>query len=501
PYASYLCVSAAIFFNPASIDMLMLANTGTNYSFSKYYKTPHISKRPKNKRNFVYIYAESLERTYFDEAIFPGLIKGLRDLESHSNYFTNINGVANTGWTVAGITASQCGIPLFSPSHANSMSGMDKFLAGATCLGDLLKEEGYQLSYLGGAPLSFAGKGKLFSTHGFDSVRGIVELNDLLPVKYYKNAWGLFDDTLFDIALKDFNALSSSGKPFGMFMLTLDTHHPNGHPSKNCKGILYKNGSNPILNAVACSDYLISRFAKEIMQSPYGDNTEIFIASDHLGMRNTAFELLKKGNRKNLFMAIDPKDKGPNKVSKKGSTLDIAPTVLHFLGYEGEIGLGRNLMGNEKSLISQLDDVDNVLRGWKPEIISFWDFPHIEKGVTIDPIKSSITIDDRTFEVPILVEFNEKLETTVTFEWLGSDWKYRRLAGQVLKLARDTPILWVDNCSTMYQQAEKKGLCVSAGKVGAKPLINTKIDRITSISVEQLKQVVQLKVTNIIGAE
>lgn len=492
-YVSYLCISAAILSNPASIDILMLANTGTNHSFFKYYKKPHIAKRPENKRNFVYIYAESLERTYFDESIFPGLIKGLRDFESSSTYFTNISDAANTNWTVGGITASQCGIPLFSPAHGNSMSGMDSFLAGATCLGDLLKEEGYQFSYLGGAPLDFAGKGKLFSTHGFDDVRGLYELNHLLPDKSYKTGWGLYDDSLFDIAFKSFNKLSSSGKPFGLFMLTLDTHHPDGHPSKSCKGILYKDGSNPILNAVACSDYLISRFAKEIRQSPYGDNTEIIIASDHLGMRNTAFDLLKKGDRKNLFMAIGPEGKGAKKISKKGTNLDIAPTVLHLLGYEGDVGLGRNLMGNEKSLISQLDNLDNALRGWKSSLISFWDFPRIKKGVTIDPKKRNITIDDRTFKVPILVELNEKLETSIKFEWVAADWSYRRLVEHVLKLERNTPILWVDNCSTMYKRAEKKGLCVTAGKLGAKPLINSKVDNIMDITIEELEKIVQLQ--------
>lgn len=493
-YLPYLYIAAAIFSNPASIDLLMLKNTGTDLPFLDYYKQPHISKRPENKRNLVYIYGESLERTYFDETIFPGLMKGLREFESSSTYFTNISDAAYTGWTVGGITASQCGIPLFSPSSGNSMSGMDKFLAGATCLGDLLKEEGYQLSYLGGAPLDFAGKGKLFSTHGFDDVRGLYELNHLLPDKSYKTGWGLYDDSLFDIAFKNFNKLSSSGKPFGLFMLTLDTHHPDGHPSKSCRGTLYKDGSNPILNAVACSDYLISRLVKEIRASPYGDNTEVIIASDHLGMRNTASDLLKKGDRKNLFMAIGPKDRGSNKISKKGSNLDIAPTVLHLLGYEGDVGLGRNLMGNEKTLISQLDKLDDALIGWESSFISFWDFPRIKKGVTIDPIKRKITIDDRMFKIPILVEFNEKLETSFQFEWLAADWSYRRLDEQVLKLDRNTSILWVDNCSTIYNRKEKKGLCVTAGKLGGKPLINSKVDKIMDIDIKQLEEIAQMQV-------
>ena len=40
------------------------------------------------KRNVVFIYAEGLERTYFDETLFPGLINKLRVLESKGTYFT-----------------------------------------------------------------------------------------------------------------------------------------------------------------------------------------------------------------------------------------------------------------------------------------------------------------------------------------------------------------------------------------------------------------------------
>jgi phosphoglycerol transferase len=103
--------------------------------FNEYYHRPQL-KAAGTRKNLVYIYAESLERTYFDEKLFPDLVVGLRQLESQSTSFTNIKQSAYTGWTVAGMVASQCGIPLVTPSHGNSMSGMDSFLSSAVCLGD-----------------------------------------------------------------------------------------------------------------------------------------------------------------------------------------------------------------------------------------------------------------------------------------------------------------------------------------------------------------------------
>ena len=65
--------------------------------------------RPKN---LVLIYAESLERTYFDESVFPGLLPKLRQREKQGLNFTYIDQLPGMGWTVAGMVGSQCGVPL-----------------------------------------------------------------------------------------------------------------------------------------------------------------------------------------------------------------------------------------------------------------------------------------------------------------------------------------------------------------------------------------------------
>lgn len=492
--ASYLFISAAFIFHPATSDIFELSKADTSHNFSKYYKAPQITKKTELKRNLVFIYAESLERTYFDETIFPGLINGLRDLESKSTYFTDISDVVYGNWTVAGLTTSQCGIPLSILDNENSMGGMDSFLIGAQCLGDLLREEGYLLSYLGGASLNFAGKGKFFSTHGFDNVSGLEELESFLPDKSYTNGWGLYDDTLFDIALEQFYKLSESGNPFGLFLLTIDTHQPKGHPSRSCDGIPYRDGSNSMLNAVACSDYLISRFVKAILQSPYFENTEIVISSDHLSLRNTAFDLLQKGDRKNLFMAINSKNKESKEITKKGTTLDIGPTVLHLLGYEGEIGLGRNLLGNDIPLISQVENINETLIGWESSLLSFWDFPTVKNNIMIDAINRKIKIDDRTFELPILIKFNEKLETTLHFQWTSWMKDEVGVIRQFMMMDKDTPFLWVDTCASINQRIEKRSICVKAGKKGSKLLMYGRVANTMDITVGQLKELVELKI-------
>jgi phosphoglycerol transferase len=270
-FSFILCPTSYSLLKYSGIDAVF-AGGNNNHVIDDYLVTPDTVHIP-DKKNILYIYAESLERTYFDNDVFPGLLTGLRQIENRSLTFTNIQQIRGTGWTIAGITASQCGIPLITPSGGNSMSGMDTFLPLVICLGDVLSEENYQLSYLSGSSDEFAGTRKFFASHGFDEILGKDSLSEFLPDLTSKNGWGYYDDTVLDIAFEKFNRLSAQPKPFGLFISTMDTHHPNGHPSPSCEGKVYQEGTNPILNAVRCSDYLISNFINRVLESPYAEDT------------------------------------------------------------------------------------------------------------------------------------------------------------------------------------------------------------------------------------
>jgi len=483
---SYALLSISILLNPAIIDTYNLQehssmptkipaiidiynlqeHSSMPTNFYDFYRKPHITPSGDNQKNIVFIYAEGLERTFFDKTLFPGLIKGLRKLESTSTYFTNIKQVRRTGWTIGGIVASQCGLPLFTPSHGNSMSSMDQFLSSAVCLGDLLNHQGYHLTYMGGGSLDFAGKGKLFKTHGFTDVLGQKELLPKIKNRAYKTSWGLYDDSLIKLIYRRFMESSAAGEKFGLFTLTLDTHHPTGHPSRSCRNIKYKDGSNPFLNAVACSDYLITILINKIIQSPFADQTVIVLVSDHLAMRNTASDLLKKKDRRNLFMIIDPGVNRPWKIQTIGSTLDIGTTVLPFIGYKGNIGLGRNLLiGTGQGEAERIFIHDNLVK-WKTPIMGFWDFPKIQDSLKIYIDGKFLRIDNRNFRIPILIELNANLESTLFFQVHQSP-QHKTLVQHRNSLNENKYFLLIDECknSRVFDRTlGKKGFCLVAGK-------------------------------------
>lgn len=455
-----------------------------NNEFYEYYKEPKISGGLNNKKNIVYIYLESLERTYFDENIFPGLINGLKQLEKISINFTNVLQVRGTGWTIAGITASQCGIPLVTPSHGNSMSGMDHFLPKAICLGDILKANDYGLYYLAGANINFAGKGKFLRTHGFDEVQGESELLPLLLDSNYKSNWGLYDDSLLNILYDRFIELSSQNESFALFSLTLDTHHPAGHKSKSCEEVKYGNGGNPILNSVACSDLLVTKFVKRILNSSYATNTVIVLSSDHLALRNTATKLLEKGRRKNLFLIIDPSQQ-PNKIDKLASMLDIAPTLLSVLGNGNDLGLGRNLF-EKQDLSEQVKYIHSNLVSWENPISKFWDFPKLKQNLEIKLQENLVFIDNRAIKFPVMIELNDKLQTVLKFQFDGHS---SHLIKHRMDLEINDYFLMIDKCKNarkIDRSLGSEGYCLLGGK-GEKNTIVKKLENDINYSVDEIR--------------
>lgn len=480
------------------------------HAFADYYQTPSIQASSEEHPNLVYIFAESFETTYFDETIFPSLVKDLRSMRSSSTYFTDIRQALGTSWTIAGMTSALCGLPLVTPTtnehspQGNSMSKMSTFYSGAVCMSDLLHQEGYKLVYRSGSELAFAGVDKLYKTHHFDDIKGIKELKPLLKDASYQTPWGLYDDTLFDIAWNDFKKLSKSKQKFALYLSTMDTHHPYGHVSKSCKTQKYKDGSNTMLNAVACSDELITRFIKQIQESAYGKNTIIVVGSDHLAMHNMAIDELMKGERRNQFMILDGRQLEEKKVDKAGSTLDISATLLPFLGYEGKMGLGRNLLLEEESLMESFSAFDKLLGAWDKDIARFWEFPKIESDVMIDVKKQMIRLGKTSYALPVLLRLSDTLEVSPFFEVKVKFFETTKLFGYLHDFAYDEPFVWVDHCSRIASVDEKintKGKwCLAYGQLGSS-IHATNFHQNTTITLLELNATLEQNATEELARE
>ena len=491
-----LCLLLAYAFNPGVGDLFKLSSANVMARVPAVapdsYWLPDSEQWVLNDRNVVYIYLESVERTYLDQTLFPGLTPNLMRLEQEALSFTDVMQTFGSNFTMAGIVSTLCGIPLVTSSHGNSMFGVDQFLPEAVCLSDLLNDKGYDLNFLGGASLNFAGKGNFFRTHGFRRAEGRQELRGALDDPSYMSAWGLYDDTLFEIATARFDELATGDQPFGLFMLTLDTHHPRGHVSRYCQAIEYADGADPILDAVHCADQMVADLVAHIRASEIADNTVIVINSDHLAMPNTVWDTLGQGTRRNLLMMLGP-DIEPQRKHRPAVLMDVAPTLLGVLGAPIEgLGFGRNLLSERPSLAEVKDDVYDYLAGQRGFLSSLWSFPDIDSGFTIVPEEGVVRVQERTLRLPVLLTLDEQLSIDeVRFEFDSRI----SLVRQLSQFDYDQRFIWVDGCDQVLGWADRYAvdisdhdrLCVGLGALGIPSWDVSPVDAPLSMTFGELR--------------
>ena len=488
-----LFVWVAIAFSPGTAGLYGLAEILILPNPLQDAPTSYIEVEPDTniiaKKNLVYIYLESLELTYLDQQVFPGLAPNLVSLGERAIQFTDIRETYGTGWTIAGMVSSQCGIPLVTPGDSNSVSGMGRFLPDAVCIGDMLKANGYALTYMGGASLNFAGKGSFYRDHGFESVEGVDELLPKLEDPGYRNWWGLYDDSLYPLLFERIKSLQATSQPFGLFALTLDTHHPNGNVSASCKNKPYHDGANPMLNAVHCADYLVGQFVEKLAANNLLEDTILVIASDHLAMRNTATDQLKTLPRRDLALILGA-DISPRTITKTGTTLDLSATVASLIGGEiNAMGFGRNLLSDAPTLAETSPDWHKELRSYRPFLSSLWNFPQVYSGVIIDTELGSASLGPQAVRLPVVIQLNEALGVQeVLFDFFDADGLRKRIE-QFDDMQR---FLWVDECSEVMPIVDRKlrtvhtRYCVVMGSLATEQLTVLSVENGETLSYKQI---------------
>jgi phosphoglycerol transferase len=320
---------------------------------------PRIVEAPENPPNLLLLYLESIERTYADERRFGDAYAHLEALGRRGRVFEGVRQIENTGWTMAGMIASQCGAPLMPAGllHDSQFEPLGTVVPGVACLGDLLDEQDYRLSYMGGASTRFAGKGVFYEDHGFDRVLGREELEPRLEDPDYVNDWGLYDDSLYDMTLEEIRRLDETGDPWGLVSLSITGHAPNGYPARRCERRQGDFDGTDILYSVECSAWLVRDLIERLDEEGLLDNTLVAIASDHLTMRVSAWEDLLRGDRENTFILIGD-SVPPGRVRRDSSTLDVFPTLLEAMGFrivEHQAGLGVSLLSPYPTLLERHD--------------------------------------------------------------------------------------------------------------------------------------------------
>ncbi|MDN3522884.1 sulfatase-like hydrolase/transferase [Halomonas ramblicola] len=332
------------------------------------YVEPTIRRAPERPPNLLLLYLESIERTYADRERFGDAYAFLDAIGRRGHVFEGVRQLENTGWTMAGMIASQCGAPLMPAGllHDTQFEPLGRVVPGVECLGDLLADQGYRLTFMGGASTDFAGKGIFYEDHGFQAVLGRDDLEPRLEDPDYVNNWGLFDDSLYDMTVERIRRLEAAGDaPWGLVSLSLAGHAPNGYPARACEERQGEFDGEDILYAVECSAWLTHNLLERLEAEGLLANTLVVIASDHLSMKVSAWEDLVAGERANTFMLLGPGIEAGRRTRREASTIDLFPTILEAMGFTiggHRAGLGVSLLSDERTLVERHGTADIAAR-------------------------------------------------------------------------------------------------------------------------------------------
>ena len=350
-----------------------LQNQGTDSTFieENYVDPAGVDLQfPEKKRNLVYIYLESMEATYADEAsgggfgdtnVIPELTALALENESFSGDSSRINGgyvMPGATWTMGALFAQTSGLPLKSSVTDASNGGMatqKSFFPGITCLGDILDAAGYKQVFMIGSEGNFAGRSLYFTEHGNYEIQdyNYAKEHGQIP-QDYKVWWGYEDEKLFANARAELEQLSQGDEPFNLTLLTVDTHFEDGYVCDLCDDTF---GDNQYANVMACSSKQVAEFVQWIQQQDFYQDTTIVISGDHLTMDSDFCQDVSADYDRRTYTAyINADAEKAVQDTRTFTTFDNFPTTLAALGVSipgGRLGLGTNLFSDTPTLAEE----------------------------------------------------------------------------------------------------------------------------------------------------
>lgn len=237
--------------------------------------------------------------------------------------------------TVRGIEATISG---FLPTPGRSVVKLSKSKRNFWTIGTYLKRFGYTTSFVYGGDANFDEMKAFFLNNGFDEVQDQTSITG----SYETGSWGIHDEDIFVLFHELLEDKAAAGAPFLAVLLTTSNHSPFDYPADAIQlHPDYEKTSHE--NAIKYADFALGKFYDAAKEGSYFKDTIFLFVADH-NTRVYGHDLIPVQKFRILGVLI-----GPNipKMEYRTvcSNLDLLPTILGFMGLEGETPLlGRDLM-------------------------------------------------------------------------------------------------------------------------------------------------------------
>jgi phosphoglycerol transferase MdoB-like AlkP superfamily enzyme len=276
---------------------------------------------PEKKLNVVLISVESLSADFL--AHFgnkDGITPNLDSLADQGILFTNL--YASGTRTVRGLESLSLAIPptpgqsiVKRPENENLFS-----------LGNIFKSKGYNTQFIYGGYSYFDNMGYFFANNGYQAIdRAALKDEEI----HYENIWGVADEDLFTLSLRELDKNYRQGKPFFSHIMTVSNHRPYTYP----EGRIDIPSHTSRAGAVKYTDYAIGKFIREAKSKPWFKQTIFVIVADHCASSAGKVELpVDKYHIPMIVFA--PDHVKAQKFERLTAQIDIPPTILGLLNFD-----------------------------------------------------------------------------------------------------------------------------------------------------------------------
>ncbi len=302
----------------------------------------------EKNHNVVVIIVESLSAEYLGAfGNKDNLTPNLNAIVKNSLSFNNIRAIGTrTVYGLAGITLS---IPPLPGNSIVRRPGNDKLFN----IGTVFKDRGYVTKFLYGGFGYFDNMNNFFSSNGYQ----VIDRSDLAKNEItFSNIWGVADEDLFARVIKENDLEYTKGNKFFDVIMTTSNHRPFTYPDGKIDIPSHTGRSG----GVKYTDYAIHTFIENAKKREWFNDTVFVIVADH-----TAGSAGRQEINPNDYLIpmifYAPKIIKPAVISKLGSQIDMAPTLLGLLDFSYESKFfGHDLLKSkipERAFISNYQQV------------------------------------------------------------------------------------------------------------------------------------------------
>lgn len=284
--------------------------------------------------NLVIFLQESLGAEYVGSLGGKPLTPNFDKLANEGLLFTNLYCTGTR--SVRGIEAVVTG---FLPSPSESVVKLSNSQSGFFTLAELLKDKGYDTSFIYGGSANFDNMASFFNGNGFENIVDEQDFDNDGKKYAFKGTWGYSDEDLATKANDYFK--SQKDKPFFSLMFSTSNHEPFEFPDGRIK--LFDKKKNTVNNAMKYADFSIGKFFELAKKEDYFKNTVFIVIADH-NTRTYGKHLVPIKKFRIPALIIGPQVPKGEKYAKLSSQIDIPPTLLSMIGMKVQTPMpGRNI--------------------------------------------------------------------------------------------------------------------------------------------------------------